>query len=34
MPPKEFGKILDGLFGPGAGRGAEEMYQQIADTKQ
>lgn len=34
MPPKDFGQILDGLFGEGAGRGAEEMYQQIADTKQ
>lgn len=34
MPPADFGKILDGLFGPGAGKGAEELYQQIADTKQ
>jgi uncharacterized protein YbjT (DUF2867 family) len=34
MPPKDFGVILDGLFGAGAGKGAEEMYQQIADTKQ
>ncbi len=34
LPPKEFGQILDGLFGPGAGKGAEEVYQQIADTKQ
>jgi hypothetical protein len=25
---------LDNLFGEGAGRSAEEMYQQIADTKQ
>lgn len=33
MPPKDFGQILDGLFGPGAGKGAETMYQQIADTK-
>lgn len=33
MPPKEFGKILDGLFGEGAGRGAEAMYQEITDTK-
>lgn len=34
MPPKEFGKILDGLFGEGAGKGAETMYQEITDTKQ
>lgn len=34
MPPKQFGQILDNLFGAGAGKGAEEMYQQIADTKQ
>lgn len=34
LPPAEFGRILDGLFGPGAGKGAEEMYQQIADTRQ
>lgn len=34
MPPKQFGQILDTLFGAGAGKGAEEMYQQIADTKQ
>ena len=34
MPPKEFGQILDGLFGPGAGKGAEEAYQQFADSKQ
>lgn len=34
MPPKEFGQILDSLFGAGAGKGAEELYQQIADTKQ
>ncbi len=34
MPPKEFGQILDSLFGAGAGKGAEEVYQQIADTKQ
>lgn len=33
MPPRDFGKILDGLFGPGAGKGAEEMYQQIYDTR-
>jgi uncharacterized protein YbjT (DUF2867 family) len=32
MPPKDFGRILDNIFGPGAGKGAEEMYQQIADT--
>jgi uncharacterized protein YbjT (DUF2867 family) len=34
LPPKDFGQILDSLFGAGAGKGAEEMYQQIADTKQ
>lgn len=34
LPPKQFGEILDTLFGAGAGKGAEEMYQQIADTKQ
>ncbi|MBS4040882.1 MAG: NmrA family NAD(P)-binding protein [Flavobacteriales bacterium] len=34
MPPREFGKILDGLFGEGAGKGAEKMYQEITDTKQ
>lgn len=34
MPPKEFGQILDNLYGAGAGKGAEEVYQQIADTKQ
>jgi hypothetical protein len=34
MPPKQFGQILDTLFGAGAGKGAQEMYQQIADTKQ
>jgi uncharacterized protein YbjT (DUF2867 family) len=33
MPPKEFGKILDGLFGEGAGIGAEKMYQELTDTK-
>lgn len=33
MPPKEFGKILDGLLGKGAGSGAEAMYQEISDTK-
>lgn len=34
MPPKTFGKILDGLFGEGAGKGAETMYQEITDSKQ
>jgi uncharacterized protein YbjT (DUF2867 family) len=34
LPPKEFGKILDNLYGAGAGKGAEEMYQRIADSKQ
>ena len=33
MPPKDFGKILDSLFGEGAGKGAETMYQEITDTK-
>lgn len=33
MPPKDFGKILDGMFGEGAGRGAEAMYQEITDSK-
>lgn len=33
MPPKEFGQILDSLWGVGAGKGAETMYQEIADTK-
>lgn len=33
MPPKDFGKILDGLFGDGAGKGAEAMYQEITDSK-
>ncbi|MCK6607039.1 MAG: NmrA family NAD(P)-binding protein [Flavobacterium sp.] len=33
MPPKDFGQLLDGLFGAGAGKGAETMYQEIADTK-
>jgi hypothetical protein len=30
MPPKDFGKILDSIYGPGAGKGAEEVYQQIS----
>jgi uncharacterized protein YbjT (DUF2867 family) len=34
LPPKEFGKILDGLFGPGAGKGAEIEYQKLADSKE
>jgi hypothetical protein len=33
MPPADFGKILDAVFGEGAGKGAEEVYQQIADSK-
>ena len=33
MPPKDFGQILDSLFGEGAGKGAETVYQEIADTK-
>jgi uncharacterized protein YbjT (DUF2867 family) len=33
MPPKVFGKILDGMLGEGAGKGAESMYQEITDTK-
>ena len=32
MPPKDFGKIFYGLFGEGAGKGAEAMYQEITDT--
>ncbi|WP_276978701.1 NmrA family NAD(P)-binding protein [Flavobacterium filum] len=34
LPPKDFGQILDNIFGEGAGKGAEEMYQNIVDTKQ
>lgn len=34
MPPKDFGAILDGLYGPGAGKGAEDVYQQIADSSE
>ncbi len=34
MPPKDFGRILDNLFGAGAGKDAEMMYQHIADTGQ
>lgn len=34
MPPKEFGAILDQMFGAGAGKGAEDMYQGITDSKQ
>lgn len=33
MPPNDFGKILDGLMGEGAGQGAEAVYQEITDTK-
>ncbi|MBX2897030.1 MAG: NmrA family NAD(P)-binding protein [Cyclobacteriaceae bacterium] len=33
MPPKEFGKILDGLYGEGAGQGAVAMYQEITNSK-
>lgn len=33
MPPKEFGGILDQMFGQGAGIGAEKMYQELTDTK-
>lgn len=33
MPPKEFGAILDSLFGEGAGRGAEAVYQEMTDSK-
>jgi len=33
MPPKDFGKILDSLFGEGAGKGAEAVYQDMADSK-
>jgi uncharacterized protein YbjT (DUF2867 family) len=34
LPPKDFGLILDNLYGAGAGKGAEEVYQQIVDTRQ
>lgn len=33
MPPKDFGKILDGLMGEGAGEGAAAVYQEITDSK-
>jgi uncharacterized protein YbjT (DUF2867 family) len=33
MAPKDFRKILDGLFGEGAGKDAEAVYQEITDTK-
>ncbi|WP_194778541.1 SDR family oxidoreductase [Pararhodonellum marinum] len=33
MAPKDFGKILDGLLGEGAGKEAEAMYQEITDTR-
>lgn len=33
MPPKDFGRILDSMFGAGAGKGAEAMYQEITDSK-
>ncbi len=32
MPPAEFGRILDELFGEGAGKGAEEAYQSMWDS--
>lgn len=34
LPPKDFGKILDSLWGEGAGKSAENFYQEIYDTKQ
>jgi uncharacterized protein YbjT (DUF2867 family) len=34
MPPQEFGRILDGLWGAGAGDAAAGFYQQIHDTEQ
>lgn len=33
MPPSDFGKILDSLFGEGAGKDAATMYQEITDSK-
>lgn len=33
MDPRQFGTILDDLFGEGAGRGAEKMYREITDSK-
>lgn len=32
MPPSEFGEILDRVFGPGAGKGAADFYQQLHET--
>lgn len=34
LPPADFGQILDGIFGAGAGKDATEMYTQIVKTKQ
>lgn len=34
LPPQEFGRILDTIWGKGAGDGAAAMYQQLHDTKQ
>jgi hypothetical protein len=34
MPPRDFGTIMDKMIGAGAGKGIEEMYKQIADTRQ
>lgn len=31
MPPQDFGGILDGMFGPGAGAGAASEYQRMWD---
>jgi uncharacterized protein YbjT (DUF2867 family) len=32
MPPSEFGRKLDALYGEGTGKGAEMVYQKFADT--
>lgn len=32
MPPREFGAILDGLFGPGAGAAAADQYQRAWES--
>jgi uncharacterized protein YbjT (DUF2867 family) len=34
LPPREFGAILDSLFGPGAGNAAAAQYQRAWDTGQ
>jgi uncharacterized protein YbjT (DUF2867 family) len=32
LPPREFGAILDSVYGPGAGAGAAAQYQQVWDS--